>query len=184
MPHSRAYIEAVKKFYTRSCGQKHVVYRSQQALDKPRLLAKYLDNPQNKYHCIHVTGTNGKGSVSTKIANCLTYLGNRVGLMTSPHISCVRERIRINNKLISEIDFADRLDNLLNIENVINILQNDSKNNNNDNNNNIDSSNSQNFSENEPFEASFFELMTVMGFDYFAQSECNFAVIEVGLGYV
>ena len=94
------------------------------------------------------------------------YLGNRVGLMTSPHISCVRERVRVNNRLISENDFADRLDNLLNIENVINILQKDENPN------------------DEPFEASFFELMTVLGFDYFAQMKCNFAVIEVGLGYV
>ena len=86
--------------------------------------------------------------------------------MTSPHISCIRERIRVNNRLISENDFADRLDNLLNIENVINILQKDEKPN------------------DEPFEASFFEIMTVLGFDYFAQMKCNFAVIEVGLGYV
>ena len=169
MPHHRAYLDAVAKFYSRSCGRKHVVYKSNLSLNKPRQLAQYLGNPQNKYHCIHVTGTNGKGSVSTKLAHCLMRFGNKVGLMMSPHISCVRERIRVNSSLISETEFADKLDHLLNTENVINVLQNSEK--------------DDKTASKEPFEASFFELMTVLGFDHFADKECDFAVIEVGLGY-
>ena len=57
MAHTRAYIEAVGRIYTRSCGKKHVVYKSAPSLTNPRLLAKYLNNPQNRYQSIHVTGS-------------------------------------------------------------------------------------------------------------------------------
>jgi dihydrofolate synthase / folylpolyglutamate synthase len=48
-----------------------------------------------------VAGTNGKGSVSLKVAKSLEKLGFKTGIFTSPHINCFRERIQINSKLIS-----------------------------------------------------------------------------------
>lgn len=65
-------------------------------------LDRKLGFPHRSFRSIHVGGTNGKGSVSAKIAEGLRLEGYRVGLYTSPHISCVRERILIDGEMISE----------------------------------------------------------------------------------
>jgi dihydrofolate synthase / folylpolyglutamate synthase len=69
------------------------------------LLAKHLDNPEKNLKCIHVAGTNGKGSTSHLLASVLQEAGYKVGLYTSPHLKDYRERIKINGKEISE-DFV------------------------------------------------------------------------------
>ena len=69
------------------------------------LLADHLDNPQQKLKCIHVAGTNGKGSTSHMLASILQKAGYKVGLYTSPHLKDFRERIKINDIEISE-DFV------------------------------------------------------------------------------
>jgi dihydrofolate synthase/folylpolyglutamate synthase len=69
------------------------------------LLAEHLDNPQKKLKCIHVAGTNGKGSTSHMLASVLQEAGYKVGLYTSPHLKDFRERIKINGSEISE-DFV------------------------------------------------------------------------------
>jgi dihydrofolate synthase/folylpolyglutamate synthase len=66
------------------------------------LLAKHLNNPQENIKCIHVAGTNGKGSTSHMLASILQEAGYRVGLYTSPHLKDFRERIKINGEMISE----------------------------------------------------------------------------------
>ena len=65
-----------------------------------------LGNPQDKLKCIHVAGTNGKGSVCAIIASVLQNAGMKVGLYTSPHIFEYTERIKINGIDISKEDFA------------------------------------------------------------------------------
>ncbi len=65
-----------------------------------------LGNPQDKLKCIHVAGTNGKGSVCAIIASVLQNAGMKVGLYTSPHIFEYTERIKINGADISKEDFA------------------------------------------------------------------------------
>ncbi|WP_029271986.1 folylpolyglutamate synthase/dihydrofolate synthase family protein [Flavobacterium sp. KJJ] len=70
-----------------------------------KVLAAHLDNPQNKLKCIHVAGTNGKGSTSHMLASVLQESGYKVGLYTSPHLKDFRERIKINGEEISE-DFV------------------------------------------------------------------------------
>jgi len=60
-----------------------------------------LGNPQNNYLCIHIAGTNGKGSVASSLSAILQKAGFKVGLFTSPHLVTFNERIRINNRLIS-----------------------------------------------------------------------------------
>ncbi|HOS15697.1 MAG TPA: folylpolyglutamate synthase/dihydrofolate synthase family protein [Bacteroidales bacterium] len=64
-------------------------------------LLNHLHNPQQKLRCIHIAGTNGKGSVSHMIASVLQSVGYNVGLYTSPHLKTFKERIRINGKQIS-----------------------------------------------------------------------------------
>jgi len=66
------------------------------------LLAKHLGNPEQHLKCIHVAGTNGKGSTSHLLASVLQEAGYKVGLYTSPHLKDYRERIAINGKPISE----------------------------------------------------------------------------------
>lgn len=69
------------------------------------LLANHLDNPQKNLKCIHVAGTNGKGSTSHMLASILQEAGYKVGLYTSPHLKDYRERIKINGIKISK-DFV------------------------------------------------------------------------------
>jgi dihydrofolate synthase/folylpolyglutamate synthase len=74
-------------------------------LTNTHLLANHLDNPERKLKCIHVAGTNGKGSTSHMLASILQEAGYKVGLYTSPHLKDFRERIKINGAEISE-DFV------------------------------------------------------------------------------
>jgi len=119
-------------------------------LDNILRLATGLGNPHEKYPCIHVGGTNGKGSTSSMIASILQRAGYKVGLYTSPHLVSFTERIRINGQNIPEeavVKFVERARPLI-----------------------------------ESIQPSFFELTAAMGFAYFAESEVDIAVIEVGLG--
>ena len=71
-------------------------------LETTKALDEHLGHPHEQYRCIHVGGTNGKGSVSHNIAAQLQVCGYRVGLYTSPHLVDFRERIRINGDPITE----------------------------------------------------------------------------------
>jgi dihydrofolate synthase/folylpolyglutamate synthase len=66
------------------------------------LLSAYLGHPEQKTKCIHIGGTNGKGSTSHLLASVLQEAGYKVGLYTSPHLKDFKERIKINEKDISE----------------------------------------------------------------------------------
>ncbi len=70
--------------------------------DDFKKLLRSLNNPQNAYPCIHIAGSNGKGSVAFKIAKALEFSGYRVGLNTSPHLFSFCERIQINSEPIAE----------------------------------------------------------------------------------
>jgi len=76
-----------------------------------KLLAR-LGNPQEGLPCIHIAGTNGKGSTAAFISSILSKAGYRVGLYTSPHLISFTERIKINNREISKSDVI-RLTSLL-----------------------------------------------------------------------
>ncbi len=71
-------------------------------LSNTLLLLEHLGNPEKKLKCIHVAGTNGKGSTSHLLASVYQEAGYKVGLYTSPHIKDYRERIKINGLEISE----------------------------------------------------------------------------------
>lgn len=83
------------------------------SLDRIIKAATYLDNPQNKYKTIHITGTNGKGSTSAFTSQLLTSQGLRVGLFTSPHLRVYNERICINGEMISDFDFIASVNQLI-----------------------------------------------------------------------
>ena len=66
------------------------------------LLSNHLGNPEKNLKCIHVAGTNGKGSTSHMLASIFQEAGYNVGLYTSPHLKDFRERIKINGLEISK----------------------------------------------------------------------------------
>ena len=117
-----------------------------------RILAR-LGNPQKSYKTIHIAGTKGKGSTAHMLAAMLKKAGYRTGLYTSPHFVTLRERIRVDDKLVTEADFA-RL--MASIAPVAARLQKDNP--------------------------TFFELMTAAAFLHFANSKVDIATIETGLG--
>ncbi len=75
-------------------------------LDSMQAFLDGVDHPQRNLKFLHVAGTNGKGSVSVTLLTLLSEAGYKVGLYTSPHLSSVRERFRINDRFISKTDFA------------------------------------------------------------------------------
>ncbi|MBK9402499.1 MAG: bifunctional folylpolyglutamate synthase/dihydrofolate synthase [Bacteroidetes bacterium] len=71
-------------------------------LDNTLALAAAIGNPEKDLRCIHIAGTNGKGSTSHMLASVLQEAGFRTGLYTSPHLKDFRERIRVNGEMVSE----------------------------------------------------------------------------------
>lgn len=82
------------------------------SLERPRALLAALGNPQERYACLHLTGTKGKGSVSAMCASVLSAAGLRVGLYSSPHLQDFRERIRLNDALIAPEQVASLVERL------------------------------------------------------------------------
>eukprot|EP00475_Leptophrys_vorax_P035755 TRINITY_DN5936_c0_g2_i1.p1 TRINITY_DN5936_c0_g2~~TRINITY_DN5936_c0_g2_i1.p1 ORF type:complete len:452 (+),score=137.99 TRINITY_DN5936_c0_g2_i1:32-1387(+) len=135
-------------------------------LDRMFALMNALGNPQNALPTIHVAGTNGKGSVATKIASALHAQGYRVGLYTSPHISTFRERIVVygeddDEKLLSRLvlprsNIISKHAVELLLPQVIHCAAAE--------------------------KASYFEIVTAFAFKVFQHLKCDISVIEVGLG--
>ncbi len=69
-------------------------------LKNTMMLMQMIDNPHQDLKCIHVAGTNGKGSVSHMLASILQEAGYKTGLYTSPHLFDYRERMKINGQMI------------------------------------------------------------------------------------
>lgn len=78
-------------------------------LERVHIVDSLLGSPSKKFASVHIAGTNGKGSVATKIARVLEVNGKKVGLYTSPHIHTYHERIQINGRPIPE----ERADTIL-----------------------------------------------------------------------
>ncbi len=115
-------------------------------------LMKLLGEPHKAFRCIHIAGTNGKGSTASMIASILNESGFKTGLFTSPHLVSFTERIRINGLKISEND-------------VINLAAEVRK-----------------LVDGTDLNPTFFEFVTSMAFHYFAVHDVDWAVIETGLG--
>jgi dihydrofolate synthase/folylpolyglutamate synthase len=73
-------------------------------LDNTHAIMELLDHPELDFRCVHIAGTNGKGSVSNMLASILQQSGYKTGLYTSPHLKDFRERIRIDGKMIGKDD--------------------------------------------------------------------------------
>src|SRR3989344_6115865 len=84
------------------------------SLEPIKQIMNVYGNPQNKLKLIHVAGTNGKGSVCAITTNVLINAGYKVGRFISPHLIDVRERIIINDKMISKEKFVEYSEMVLN----------------------------------------------------------------------
>jgi len=115
-------------------------------------LLEALGNPQESVKCIHVAGTNGKGSTCSMLDSVLRAAGYRVGLFTSPYIREFCERIRVDGKCIAENELAELTERVISIARDLQL---------------------------EPTE---FEIVTAIGFAYFASKNVDVVVLEVGLG--
>lgn len=79
---------------------------SRLGLGREEALLRYLGNPERDLHCLHIAGTNGKGSVAVYLSSILRVAGYRVGLYTSPNLLWVNERIVVDGKMISDSDLG------------------------------------------------------------------------------
>jgi dihydrofolate synthase/folylpolyglutamate synthase len=78
-------------------------------------MMKSLGNPQKGFSCIHVAGTNGKGSIASSLASILKGSNYKVGLFTSPHLIRFNERIQINNKPVPNKSIVEAYEALKNV---------------------------------------------------------------------
>lgn len=126
-------------------------------LDNVREFLERVGNPQREFKSIHVTGTNGKGSVCAFADQVLRKAGYKVGLYTSPHLVDFRERIRVNGAEISEKDVVRLGEELRETMELM-------------------------ASEDREKQLTFFEFTTGLAFEYFKEKCVDIAVIEVGMG--
>lgn len=126
-------------------------------LERVEALLALVDYPEKKVPMIHIAGTNGKGSTVSYLKNMLQEMGLKVGSFTSPYIETFNERITINHDFISDkalIALVEKYQPLV-----------------------------EKLDQDEQLKGiTEFELLTVMGFDYFSKEAVDVALIEVGLG--
>ena len=121
-------------------------------LESTRKLCDALGNPERKFKTIHIVGTNGKGSTSYYLAGILQAHGFKTGLFTSPHLVSLRERIRINDTPIGDVDL-ERL--LLRVQDAAKQVK---------------------------VEPTFFEVLTLVAFLYYAEQGVDVVSMEAGMG--
>lgn len=132
----------------------------QPRLEPTRRAVELLGDPQRSYGIIHVTGTNGKTSTSRIAESILRAHGLRTGLMTSPHLVRVNERIVIDGEPISDRALADNWDDIQPY-----LLMVDAE-----------------LTANGEQPLTYFEALTVLAFACFADAPVDVAVVEVGMG--
>ena len=98
------YEQAVEKIHSL------LTFGARPGLDRMRIFLEKLGNPQDKLQYIHIAGTNGKGSVCAVLSAVLAEAGYKTGLFISPYITDFRERIQIDNKMISKEILADAVE--------------------------------------------------------------------------
>lgn len=132
----------------------------QPRLEATRRVVELLGDPQRSYAVIHVTGTNGKTSTSRIIESILRAYGLRTGLMTSPHLERVNERIVIDGEPVTNRALAANWDDISPYLSMVDaeLIANGE----------------------EPL--TYFEALTVLAFATFADAPVDVVVLEVGMG--
>lgn len=132
-----------------------LTFGSRPGLDRILTLLDRMGNPQDKLKYIHVAGTNGKGSVCAMLSSVLVASGYKTGLFISPYITDFRERIQINNAMISKEELVSA------VENTFPLVQQ---------------------LQNEGIIITEFEYVNALQFYIHAKAECDIVVLETGMG--
>ena len=117
-----------------------------------------MDRPERRFPSVLIAGTNGKGSTGATLSSILRAAGYKTALYSSPHLVRINERIRVNGEAISDVEFSEIYER---VERIAQQLLHSGK---------------------LPWHPSFFEMLTVMAFEYFASVAVDIAVLEVGMG--
>ena len=125
-------------------------------LERMHALLDALGNPENQLKCIHIAGTNGKGTLSTMTASILTHAGYKTGLTISPYVLDFRERFQIDGEMIPPQTLGDLAEEVLDAVDGLCAAGKPS-----------------------PVE---FEVVTAIALLWFAREKCDFVVLETGLG--
>ena len=123
-----------------------------------REMLSALGNPERRFPSVLIAGTNGKGSTAATLSSILRVAGYKTALYSSPHLVRINERIRVNGEVIADVEFSEIYDR---VERTTQQLLHAVK---------------------LPWHPSFFEMLTVMAFEYFASVGVEIAVLEVGMG--
>ncbi|OIP98193.1 hypothetical protein AUK40_01845 [Candidatus Wirthbacteria bacterium CG2_30_54_11] len=131
------------------------------SLDRIQILLKAMGNPERQLKGIHVTGTNGKGSTCAMLFSILGEAGYRVGMYTSPHLVSYTERFQLKEpgrpaSCMTEPEFAALLTQL---RPHLDLMEGERSR-----------------------IPTWFEILTIMAFMYFAQKKLDWVVVEVGMG--
>src|ERR1700676_1425300 len=127
-------------------------------LENITILSERLGRPDRANPSAHIAGTNGKGSTAAFLESILRQAGFRTGLNTSPHLEKINERIRVNGDAISNSDFAEPLTRIQALTEAL-----------------LASGRLR-------AHPTYFECVTAMAFQFFAEARVDFGVLEVGLG--
>lgn len=125
---------------------------SKPGLERTQALLRAIGNPEQKLKFIHVVGTNGKGSTSSMVASMLTAAGKRTGLYTSPFIRRFHERMMVDGQEITDDELAEVTRFVGEKADAL---------------------------EEHPTE---FELVTCIALEYYCRKQCDFVVLEAGMG--
>ncbi|MCY6370583.1 bifunctional folylpolyglutamate synthase/dihydrofolate synthase [Clostridium ganghwense] len=125
-------------------------------LSRTEKILELLGDPHKKLKCIHIAGTNGKGSTTSMITSMLKEAGYNVGMYTSPYIEEFEERIQINGVNIGKNELAEVITRVAEVIDKVKDMGYDNP--------------------------TQFEIITCAGLLYFYEKKVDFAVIEVGLG--
>lgn len=125
-------------------------------LERIKELLLRLGNPQDKIKCLHIAGTNGKGSVFAFMQDLLIEAGYSVGRYVSPTIFCYLERFQINGKYIDEAAFAESLTKVVEI---VKDMEKDGY-----------------------MSPTAFEIETAVAFLLFLEAKVDFSLVECGMG--
>lgn len=151
----KLFSQALSYLYAKIPG-KDTIFPADWGIARTRDLLSLIGNPQNQIKVVHIAGTSGKGSTTVLIANLLQRSGFKVGHTLSPHLYDIRERIQIDQKLISRSAFVKLLNQLIPaIEKTTKAMGSS---------------------------PSYFEITTCMMYLYFYQQKVDYALIETGLG--
>ena len=143
--------------YTEALNKIHslLTFGSRPGLDRVRELLRRMGDPQDKLRYIHVAGTNGKGSVCAMLSAILVAAGYKTGLFISPYITDFRERIQINNAMVSEEVLTDAVEKTFPLIEQLRA---------------------------EGIVITEFEYVNALEFYIHAQAECDIVVLETGMG--